>query len=385
VDEGTAVLIFGASARAAAFSALRAGLRPWCADLFGDTDLRARCPTVRLPGDVYPHGFLRLIDRELPGPWMYTGALENWPALVEELARQRTLWGNVGWALNRSRLPWLVADLLRRVGLPVPATCIGPEAVPAGERWLVKAQHGAGGTAIHFWDARRGKLPRRPFYFQEFVDGIPQAAIYVGDGSKARLLGATRQLVGEPWLHAAAFHYCGSLGPLPLVPGLRQALQRLGDVLAHGCGLRGLFGVDFIRRDGLPWPVEVNPRYTASVEVLEYAAGVQALAWHRRAFDTAAPEPGPAPPATGGGWLGKAILFARRALSFPEDGPWRAAVDLPAAPWEVPAFADVPAVGEPIGAGRPVLTFFARAATEAECLASLQRTAADLDSRLFGG
>jgi len=32
------VLIVGASARAAAFSALRAGLRPWCADLFADLD-----------------------------------------------------------------------------------------------------------------------------------------------------------------------------------------------------------------------------------------------------------------------------------------------------------------------------------------------------------
>ena len=42
------LLLFGASVRAAAFSALRAGLRPWCADLFGDADLQARCPALAL-------------------------------------------------------------------------------------------------------------------------------------------------------------------------------------------------------------------------------------------------------------------------------------------------------------------------------------------------
>ena len=50
-----------------------------------------------------------------------------------------------------------------------------------------------------------------------------------------------------------------------------QILQQLGLDLARGCGLRGLFGVDFVLSEGVPWPVEINPRYTASVEVLEYA------------------------------------------------------------------------------------------------------------------
>ena len=48
------LLIVGASARAAAFSALRAGLRPWCADLFGDDDLRARCFAQRCDSANYP-------------------------------------------------------------------------------------------------------------------------------------------------------------------------------------------------------------------------------------------------------------------------------------------------------------------------------------------
>jgi uncharacterized protein len=384
MSTGQNVLIFGASARAAAFSALRAGLQPWCADLFADVDLQARCPTIRVPAEVYPEGFLRLVSRELPGPWMYTGALENHRLLLGEMARLRTLWGNGQPAMAYCRIPWVVACFLREAGLPCPAVHLPPADLPEGERWLLKPLSSAGGAGVRFWDPGRASgPPRRPSYFQAFVPGVPCAAVYVGDGRRARLLGVTRQLVGEAWLHARGFRYCGSLGPLRPEPKLRQALERAGHVLADGCRLRGLFGVDFILRDGVPWPVEVNPRYTASVEVLEYAAGVPALALHRRAFDPAAPDP-PAPGASAGPWLGKAILFARQALTFPEDGPWLSALRTTPPPWEAPAFADIPPAGQRIEAGRPVLTFFAQGESEAGCLARLREIAADLDCRLFG-
>lgn len=384
MGEEPSLLIFGASARAAAFSALRAGLRPWCADLFADADLRARCATVRVPADVYPRGFLRLVDRELPGPWMYTGGLENRWQLVEEMARLRPLWGNGELVLRRARSPWLVAHLLREAGLPSLAVHPGPRDPGPGGRWLLKSWAGAGGRGIRFWDgAAKGRRMRPTAYFQEFVEGTPCAALYLGDGRRARLLGVTRQLVGEPWLHAAPFHYCGSLGPLPLGPDLRQLLDPLGDVLADRCFLRGLFGVDVILKGGVPWAVEINPRYTASVEVLEHATGVPALALHRQVFDPAAPASPEAIPVEPG-FVGKAVLFARAALTFPDDGPWRAAVRSPGPLWEVPAFADVPDAGERIEAGRPVLSFFARAASAAACLEQLRQRAADLDSRLFG-
>src|SRR5262245_37770646 len=97
------LLLFGASVRAAAFSALRAGLRPWCVDLFADADLSAICPCQALPPAEYPRGFLRACADGPPGPWMYTGGLENRPALVDALARLRPLWGNAGRVLRRAR------------------------------------------------------------------------------------------------------------------------------------------------------------------------------------------------------------------------------------------------------------------------------------------
>jgi predicted ATP-grasp superfamily ATP-dependent carboligase len=371
------LLIFGASARAAAFSALRAGLEPWCADLFGDEDLRAKAPSLRVPAGAYPQAFLDLVCRELPGPWMFTGGLENHRLLVQEMARRRPLWGNGADALAACRSPHRVAALLAKAGLPYPALLPADRAPPEG-RWLFKPSSGAGGAGIRAAGKRRGRG-----YLQEFIEGQSCAALYVGDGKQARWLGTTRQLVGENWLHAAPFHYCGSIGPLLQGPPLRQAFERLGQVLAAGCGLRGLFGIDCVLRDGVPWPVEINPRYTASVEVLEHAGGTAALTPHRRAFETGAQGPAPEPKDPADQFVGKAILFARAPLVFPGEGPWRESVGRPGVPDELPAFADIPRAGEMIRKGRPILTFFARAVSPGACLDLLMQTARDLDHRLF--
>jgi predicted ATP-grasp superfamily ATP-dependent carboligase len=386
VAEPDKLLIFGASARAAAFSALRAGLRPWCCDLFADADLRARAPAMRLPAR-YPEGFADLIDVELAGPWMYTGGLENRPFLVGRMARRRPLWGCDQPALLVARSPFRVAAALRRAGLPRPAVWGPGDPFPnrPHRSWLVKPFAGAGGSGICFLSDLDGRRPRgadRRCYLQEYLDGESRAAAFVGDGREARLLGLTRQLVGCDWLHAGRFRYCGSIGPLRLSEPDAAGLARLGTTLASS-GLRGIFGVDGVWLGGALWPVEVNPRYTASVEVMEYAAGLRALAWHAAVFQQGALPCSAVPPPRD--FVGKAILFARAPLAFPAEGPWSAVLRCPPAVNELPAFADIPVAGASIPAGRPVLTFFARGATQEECEARLRETAADLDRRLFGG
>jgi predicted ATP-grasp superfamily ATP-dependent carboligase len=227
-------------------------------------------------------------------------------------------------------------------------------------------------------------VPRGGTYFQEHVEGMPAAALYCAAAGAARLLGLTRQFVGEGWLHAPAFGYCGSIGPLPLPGPLEQALTRLGDRLAAEGGLRGLFGVDGILRDGEFWTVEINPRYTASVEVLEHATGLRALHLHRLAFEDEAAVLSVALPARADGVVGKAILYAAGDVLFPEEGPWREALTAARSVEELPAFADVPRAGERIAAGRPVLTVLARSAGVAECLAALRARSAEVAARLPG-
>jgi predicted ATP-grasp superfamily ATP-dependent carboligase len=49
----------------------------------------------------------------------------------------------------------------------------------------------------------------------------------------------------------------------------------------------------------------------------------------------------------------------------------------------VPTFADIPAGGQPVKAGRPILTLFAIGDTPADCRRRLRSVAAELEQRLY--
>jgi predicted ATP-grasp superfamily ATP-dependent carboligase len=281
------------------------------------------------------------------------------------------------------RNPGIVADCLTAAGLHVPALHRRLLEPPPPGLWLVKPLRGAGGSGIRFWGEEGATIYYWDHvYLQEYVQGEPCSALYAALDEQVRFLGFSRQLIGERWLHAASFHYCGSIGPLLPEPDLLQQLERLGATLAAGTILRGLFGVDGVLRNGIFWPVEVNPRYTASVEVLEYATGLGALNWHRQAFEPQTPSP-TLPAVSPTFFVGKAILFAQKDLTFPRTGPWETVLRSPPSPTEMPAFADIPPASQEIKAGRPILTFFARADSVSGCEDLLRRIAADLDSYFY--
>ncbi|MCI0684658.1 MAG: ATP-grasp domain-containing protein [Gemmataceae bacterium] len=367
----------GASTRAAAASALRAGFTPWCADLFADADLRQACPVHRVPPGDYPRGLRSAVEAAPAGPWLYTGALENYPDIIATI--DRALWGNSPQVLRRVRSPRLVHECLTRQGLPCPGLASGDP--DPRRRWLVKPIRSAGGHGIRFWKPGES-IDRRRFYLQEWIEGQSCAAIFAAQPGRATpLLGVATQLVGETWLGAAPFHYCGSLGPVALPNEVRAVLTRIGGVLAGAFGLRGLFGVDCVWRDGVPWPIEINPRYTASIEVLERATGHAFLAAHATAFTGAASDV--SSPVGMARCVAKGILFAQTALTFPERGPWDVALRTPLADPATP-FADIPAPGTCIEAGQPICTAFAGGDGAEACLSALRDSVRTLELTLYG-
>src|SRR5690606_26738627 len=86
------LLIVGGSVRAAAISAARAHLQPYCVDMFADADTRALCEAQQALS--YPDEMLAMVAQMPPMPWMYTGAMENHRDMVESTNRTRPLWGN---------------------------------------------------------------------------------------------------------------------------------------------------------------------------------------------------------------------------------------------------------------------------------------------------
>ena len=108
----------------------------------------------------------------------------------------------------------------------------------------------------------------------------------------------------------------------------------------------GLLGIDFVVDScGEAFAVDVNPRYAASMEIVQRCTGMNMVAAHLAAcLDGMLP---PAPTIASGPFAGKAYLFASR--------PSRVATLLPL------DSADRPAPGTRIAAGQPVCTVFADA------------------------
>src|SRR6476469_9090194 len=130
------LIVLGASARAAAFSGLRAGFAPHSIDLFSDRDLAAICPAVRIMH--YPQDFAPSLAAAPPAPWIYTGGLENHPRLVERLAAIRPLWGNRSEVLRHVRDPVLFTLAAQRSGCLVPKLRASGAADGGASAWLVK-------------------------------------------------------------------------------------------------------------------------------------------------------------------------------------------------------------------------------------------------------
>lgn len=358
-----ALVILGASARAAAASAVRAGWTVHAADLFCDADLRAVASSCRHVTD-YPGGLLTAAAGFPMAAWCYTGALENHPDLIDRIAATRPLAGNPAGVVRRVREPAILAAALGDAGLRFPETFSTAVGVPTDGSFVAKPRSSAGGHGIVRWTAVAAGGGHRfaGHVWQRWVEGLPMAAAYCLERRGAVLLGASRQLLGAPWCHAAPHAYCGSVAmPLErLHDRVHDGLARLGRLLAETFGLVGAVGVDFILgADGSITVIEVNPRPTASMELVERATGASIAGAHGAACGF----PQPAPPATGAasGIWSKAVVFAARDIAI--DGPLLDRLHGLARAWTHddgwPALADIPRPGQTIARGRPVITIFA--------------------------
>lgn len=348
---GSPLLIVGASTRAAAESAIRAGFAPICAGLFADADLRAMAEV--LPVSDYPHGLIAAtanVPRDVP--LLYTGAIENHPRLLATLCRDRPLIGNGPAVLRRVRDPFAVHEVLAAHGLPALDVMPGDVAPPAGD-WLWKPLRGSAGRAIS--RARANE----PGYWQRFQSGNSCSALFFAGDSRATLIGVACQLIGPPHL---AFGFAGAIAPFPVPPATHQALLRLGNVLRDSFALTGLFGVDFILHDDRPWLVEINPRCTATVELFEFACRQPLLI------------SAPVAECTTNHCFGKRILYAEsRLVAGDLTRHIRTTVS-----FDRPLVADIPEPGQVIEPGQPICTVYAEADEVDACVRSLDQAAADV-------
>jgi predicted ATP-grasp superfamily ATP-dependent carboligase len=369
------VLLAGISTRAMAESAVRAGYQVLSVDAYADRDNLAS-PALSLRRDFgveySPRALADAVAQIDSGcdAVCYGSGMENHPDAVALLASRAPLWGNPPHVLRRARNAVALSRLLRkRLGIGALARA---SAVDSSRDWLMKPRASGGGHGISEW--RSGTVLPRTHILQERIRGTPGSIAFVAHGGQAHPFAISRQLVGEAHFGASGFQYCGSI--MSALP--RSVIDIATDtaqILAEEFVLIGVAALDFVQTaDGVPHAIELNPRYSASMELAERAFGYPVFAAHALACTAALsgaaalvlPSLDLALALRSSGAIGKAILFAPSDLKMPDTEPWLADPDV----------RDVPHTGETIPRGHPVCTIFVTAGDDPSCHMMLVRKAA---------
>ena len=365
------ILATGVSVRSVARSALAAGYEVLTADGYGDRDLLEPSPQPARHLTIAPFD-PGAVAGHVTMPYdavVYTSSFENHPEALERLAIGRTILGNAPNVLRGVRRAERVQEVLEAAGLhaaPVYAG-FGDAAIRAGGRKLMaKPRHSGGGHGVRHWGAAEPLLDGE--LLQEWVDGVPASLVFLSDGHDAVALGLTRQLIGDANFGAAGHRWCGNLlgsAGAPVLPAESEVLvsaTAAAQALTRAFGLRGVNGIDFIARDGAAVVIEVNPRWTAAAELVEYSMAVPLFSAHMEACEGTFA----APVIALHGVVGKAVVFAPSDCVMPNTDAWLADDEI----------RDVPPTGSPVPRGAPICTVLARNASADDCYEALTQRAA---------
>lgn len=371
------ILIVGFSTRAFAESAIRMGYNVVTLDYFGDRDQKELVENYSLKRDFQlnfnANALLRATHALKFDAITYTSNLENHPQVIEEFFKGKLALGNSAFCLSQVRNWGHLRLVCKEENIAYPPTLLSGEEqkLRKSKGWLIKPIMSGAGHGIRFW--RGEKLDKRHI-IQKWINGKVCSAVFVSDGQRCALLGLTEQLIGRKELGARGFAWCGNIFPLSIPTQERETViklvRKMVEVLTNSYGLQGVNGIDFIlARDkkGLkPYLIEVNPRYTASMELVEWAYKINIFDIHLDSFNGKLPNFHLEEHLSrcSSSFFGKAIVYAKREKIVPNtDG------------WKEKGRRDIPFSGECIFARHPICTVLAQGKSRDECWCHLLEAA----------
>lgn len=238
-----------------------------------------------------------------------------------------------------------------------------PPLLPKGEYpAFIKPDTGAGGWRNTLAASPEDEAawtecwPDTPYIRQMPVEGISCSVSCIADGTSARALSLNRQLnrggEGE-----RRFGFAGAVTPFQ--PAERDQILTLAEDIAAKSGCIGSLGIDFMLTDDSISAIEINPRFQATLDVVEMSTGVNIFELHRNAASGILPASRPVPTMT----AVRSIIFADHDCVVTDDLKSLH-----------PDIADIPWPETEIEEGSAVLSVYGRGADEGEALAALDKT-----------
>ncbi len=304
-QETPSLLIIGASCRAAAWSARRAGFRVAALDLFADRDLReiAEAHAIRSFPDSIVEQAHHFPDHQI----VLAGGMENHPSVVAELEKQNAVVGASSSQIITLRSIASLQRWIQQASIPcvrfpktisenfsLPSFVLGDQDhqtsvclsnvasepspnLPSDRRqnrWLWKSMKSAGGLGVEYWN-RETQLNFNDGYLEEKIEGECIGLVVLCSEEGTHYIGATfNRSYGD-------FHYGGSEGPIELSLELIGSVEAIMSLIAVELDYRGLLQADFIKTPTNElYLLEINPRWSASMEILELSTGRFLMAEH---------------------------------------------------------------------------------------------------------
>jgi len=339
------ICLMGASCRAAAQSADRAGctrILAW--DDFLDADL-LEIAQARSLAD-FPENCPQSLA-ELQGiPLVLCGGMENRPDFIQRRIDQGMLCGVTGDMLRqlRSLESWQRWASESRIGWPTTVQDLSDPRLDSvrSESWMLKPVGRAGGVYIraiaslerldHVANlgldpgSTTSSLTSNLWYLQEYVPGISIGVSYCTGSNenpesngntqsteppRTRIVGIARSILSEELEAPLPWIYRGSLSPYSVSPSVLASLERFAKTVAQSTGIRGLWQADFqIDPKGQLWLLEINPRWSASMELHEILEGYSWITEHVRILCDGASNRVPSPGSPAGQQVAKGIVYA---------------------------------------------------------------------------
>ena len=329
--------------RPAAILANAAGFQVSTVDLFADADTQEHS-LASYRSQNYPYDTFSIAKSTNAPCWMYTGCMENCPDLIAELATTKQLLGNDKKAIELCRS----SEYLHEVAAT--GTWNYPDEYCSladhCSMWISKPEASAAGHDIKVSAEKPLEDPNR--IIQPFITGPTYGAVCVSNGTDCRLLGVTRQLRLKHALGAGRFEYSGSVGSVAFPEKIQTVIAEMAQQVSHACGLLGLFGLDFkvLRED--VWLLEVNPRFTASMELVQTETNLIQLhinACNKKSIEVRIGSAGSQC------FTARGILYAKQDCSYITHGDNRKHM------------ADIPECGTTFDVGQPVCSVYGSAST----------------------
>jgi predicted ATP-grasp superfamily ATP-dependent carboligase len=311
------ILVIGMDVVSLATSATKAGYKVYTVDYFGDQDLKRVCHESlsivkqtlgvtcgQLSTNFNPEALLQLtmglLKKNTIDVTLLSTGLDDSPDVLFELNDMIPILGNCPHVIKRIRDKMKFFQELGRLEIPHPETAMAEnfeeaikKAKDIGYPVLVKPSKGFGGVGIR--KAQGPKELKQAFQhaslidekvlIQEYISGTPASVSLISSNNETITLTLNEQLLGVNELgQEEPFGYCGNVVPLVTTRSVMNRCKNTTERITSHFGLIGSNGIDFvISKEGIPYVVEVNPRFQATLECVERVLGINMVEAHMKA------------------------------------------------------------------------------------------------------